>query len=782
MKTWLEPERITIPEELLAAIGGHHLVTKVLVRRGFSDLDRARAFLDPDLYTPASAYDLSGMERAVDRLMAAIQQGQKIYIWGDFDVDGQTATTLLVSILQDLGGHVDYHIPLRETESHGVNMPVLSEKIESGIDLLVTCDTGISAHDAVDYANQMGLDVIITDHHDPSTTLPEALAVINPKLGSEDHPLIGLPGVGVTYKLAEALCEQVGRPGEADIHLDLVALGIVADLALQIKDVRYLLQRGLEALRETNRLGLRSIMELAEIDPAGLTEEHIGFELGPRLNALGRLSDANLAVELLTTRDESRAKILATQLEGLNTERKLITGQVFQAAQAQIERDPNLLDNAVLVLSHDTWPGGVIGIVASRLVERYSRPVALITSPPGELARGSARSIPGINVTAAIAAHQEMLTSFGGHPMAAGFALPQERIPVFRQALSETVAAMLSESDLEPSISIDGSLPLADLSLELVADLERLAPFGQGNPNLVLVSQHLHLQKHQSLGRTGEHLRMILSDDQGNSHKAVWWGGGIEVLPQWLSSGAPFDLAYTVRSRDFRGQKEIQIEWVEAHQVEGEPLKVEPVRQEIEVHDHRAVAQPLVVLVDLLEKKEMLVWAEAEAQSRLAERTVSSSYRYNLTKHKELVIWTVPPGIQELQAALEVVSPQVVYLFAIDPHMDRIDVFLERLTGLVKFVLRSQGGHANISTLAAATAQSEVAVRKGIQWLVGRGHLVVLSEDQGDYVLGAGDNQTSENLPHLTEELSSLLEETAAFRAYFSRADADQLIKLPSKM
>lgn len=781
MKNWLEPASIAIPEGLQSAIGGHSLVTEVLLRRGFSDLEAIQAFLDPDLYSPASPYDLTGMQTAVDRLAAAIQNGESICVWGDFDVDGQTSTTLLVSTLKELGGKVTFHIPVREFESHGVNLPVLRKIIGGGIDILLTCDTGISAHEAVEYANSKAVDVIITDHHDTPATLPEALAVIDPKLEPHDHPLAGLPGVGVAYKLVEALSERMGHPGGAAIHLDLVALGIVADLAPQVKDVRYLLQRGLEALRQTQRLGLQIMMELAEIDPAGLTEEHIGFELGPRLNALGRLSDANLAVELLITRDKSRAKILATQLEGLNAQRKLITGQVFQASQAQIERDPSLLEYAALVLAHDAWPGGVIGIVASRLVERYDRPVLLIASPPGELARGSARSIPGINITAAIAAHQHMLVSFGGHPMAAGFALPPERIPEFRQALSETVAGMISEAALEPSLTIDGHLPISELSLDLVSDLERLAPFGPGNPNLVLVGRDLQLVKHTPLGRTGEHLQMILEDDQESSYKAVWWGGGIEPLPDWLASSASFDLAYTVRSRDFRGQKELQIEWLEAHPLAESPLEVTAKSQDIEICDHRAVTQPLAVLKSLLDREELLVWAEAQARDKLSERGINSSDRFALTPHKGMVIWTVPPGVQELMVAIEMVNPEVVHLFSIDPQVDQMDTFLERLGGLVKFSLRSNQGQANVSILAAATAQREVTVRAGIDWLAARGFLEAHTSGEDELHLSQGDQQTRDDLPRLTEKLVAILEETAAFRSYFSRTEAGQLITPSSK-
>ena len=334
---------------------------------------------------------------------------------------------------------------------------------------------------------------------------------------------------------------------------------------------------------------------MAEIEPAGLTEEHIGFELAPRLNALGRLGDANQAVELLTTTDRGRARLLATRLEGLNAERKLITNQVYQAAQAQIEQEPALLNEAALVLSHPAWPGGVIGIVASRLVERYSRPVLLINSPPGELARGSARSIPGVNISAAIAAQSELLAGYGGHPMAAGFALQVENIPQFRRALSQMVAEMISEAQFEPVLDIDGHLSLSELSLELVSDLERLAPFGPGNPPLTLVSRDLNFIDQKSIGREEEHLLLTLGDGAGEEWEAIWWGGGIEPIPEWLVKGAKLDLAYTARSRSYRGNREVQIEWLDAHPAEGGEIEVLQEEDEIAIIDHRDASHPLAL-------------------------------------------------------------------------------------------------------------------------------------------------------------------------------------------
>ena len=564
MKTWLEPQAVTVPTDISDAVGGHKLVSEVLVRRGMTEPERIQAFLDPDRYTPASPYDLEDMQAAVDRLSIALQEKQRICVWGDFDVDGQTATTLLVSSLRKLGGEVQYHIPIRSKESHGINLLVLQEIIADGIDLLLTCDTGIGAHEAVEYASSKGVDVIVTDHHDLPPDLPEALAVINPKRGGRDHPMAGLPGVGVAYELARALFEKLDQPGGADEHLDLVALGIVADLALHSSEVRYLLQRGLESLRQSQRLGLQMMMEVAEIDQAGITEEHIGFELGPRLNALGRLDDANQAVEFLTTEDRSQARQISNHLNRLNADRKMITKQIFEGARAQIESDTSLLQDPALVLVHPAWPGGVIGIVASRLVERYDRPALLITSPPGELARGSARSIPGVDISVAIAAQHELLEGFGGHPMAAGFSLQADNIPEFRKGVSRTVIEMLGDTRYEPTLQIDADIPLEDITLDLIAELERLAPFGPGNPNLVYSSRNLRYRKVDPLGKSGDHLLVRLEDSSGAEHKAVWWGGGIEPLPEWMANGALLDLVYTARSRNYKGKQEVQFEWLEA--------------------------------------------------------------------------------------------------------------------------------------------------------------------------------------------------------------------------
>jgi single-stranded-DNA-specific exonuclease len=772
MKTWVEPQPVKVPVDLRDSLGGHPLIAATLVKRGISNPQKAAAFLDPGCYQPTSPLELPDMSAAVERLDIAIQREESICVWGDFDVDGQTATTILVAALGSLGARVSHHIPVRATESHGVNLAVLKRIIEDGTQLVLTCDTGIGAHEAIEYARLKGVDVIVSDHHDPPATLPNALALVNPKLLPElpAHPLASLPGVGVAYQIVQALYERNGIADEMDSYLDLVALGIVADLAELTADTRYLLQRGLQVLRQTERLGLQIMCSLAELDRDQLSEEHIAFGLAPRLNALGRLSDTNEVVEFLTTTDAGKAQIFAQRLEQLNAQRKLQTDQVFQAAQDQIEREPTLLDSAALVLSHSSWPAGVVGIVASRLVERYNRPVVLLSSPAGELARGSARSISGCNISAAIATQRDLLESFGGHPMAAGLAINPDNLPAFRRGLSQAVTEQLGKAEVEATLNIDAYLPLSALTSELVADLERLAPFGPGNPALTLASKGLRLVSQTSVGRIAEHLRLLVVDKEGQSFKVIWWGGAGQALPEGI-----FDLAYVTRSSNYLGQPGVQVEWLDARQLEAQ-TEILLRKPTITIFDYRQEEHSIALLKELVVLEDMEIWAEADAKQKLSTHGIVSHNRDELNIAETLVIWTSPPSREILDQVLERLSPEKVYLFAVDPESGDIKRYLERLAGLVNHVLRRQAGIVGLDQLAAATAQTRVTVQAGIQWLSSQGHISILADDGVLLKLEHGDKDAVIPLSIRTDQLRALLQESAAFRAYYARAEAETLI------
>jgi single-stranded-DNA-specific exonuclease len=787
MLKWLEPPDIHASAALQQAVGGSPLIADTLARRGFTQPPEALAFLHPERYQPTPSEELPGMQAAVARLQQALHRQERIWVWGDFDVDGQTATAMLVTMLRELGADVRYHIPVRAAESHGVNLPWLEKILQQGADLLLTCDTGITAFEAVEYARQHGLDVIITDHHDLATSavdpsggghrdapmLPQACAVVNPKLLPAGHPLATLPGAGVAYKLAEAMYTRAGNPQACQALLDLVALGIVADLAIQQGEARYLLQLGLQALRQNRRLGLSTLLEIADVNPQLLTEEHISFVIAPRMNALGRLGDANPMVELLTTQDAGQTRSLAYELESLNAYRKLISDQIFQGAQAQILTNPALLDSSVLVLAHPQWEAGVLGLVASRLVESYHRPVILLKAPPGEAARGSARSIDGVHITEAIARHQHLLAGFGGHPMAAGLSIQPENIPEFRRAINHTVQEMLGGAVQEGTLQIDGYLNLSDLSLELVADLERLAPFGPGNPPLALALRNLQITSHSAVGKNQEHLLLTVHDQSGNAQRVIWWQGAGWSLPE----GA-FDLAVSLRTTSYKGQRELQVVWLDARPLPSAPETTQPAPYQPEILDLRQELHPEQALLRLRQRFPSLqVWSEAGGAGAIHGLT-----RLELIAGEPLAIWTPPAGPEVLRQTLDRLRPEQVFLFNSNPGMDEPTAFLERLAGLVKRAISVYDGMVEMKALCAATAQRTAAVQVGLEWLQARGYLYIVAQQDDRVQLQPADRLRPQEQPTVLAQasvrLKALLEESAAYRRHYAAAPSKSLVRL----
>jgi single-stranded-DNA-specific exonuclease len=766
---WIKPTETEISAELLETVGGKHLTAELLARRGITQPDKVRAFLDADFYSPAPPDDLPGLMDGVKVLAAALRDGLRIGVWGDFDVDGQTSTTLLVSALEQLGGDVVYHIPVRATESHGMNLPHLERMLSQGIEVLLTCDTGIGAHAEIAFCRDRGIKVVVTDHHDLPEDLPEADALINSKLVTEDHPLSSLPGVGVAYKLVEALFAEFGKAGEEAQFLDLVALGIVADVALLKGDVRYLLQRGLETLRNTVRLGLQVLYELAEIEPAFLSEEDIGFSIAPRLNSVGRLGDANVIVEFLTTEREGLARVIANQLEGLNAQRRLLTSQVFQAAINQLEGEQEALKQPALVLVGERWPAGVVGIVANQLVERFGIPALLLTTGEDGALRGSARSVEGCDISQAIAECGDLLDGFGGHPMAAGLSMPASILPRFKQQFFNAIREQVGDEPLEPELHIDLELGLDQYTFEQIEEITQLGPFGAGNPPVVLLTPDLKMVSHSKLSKTGEHIRLIVEDGGGTQQSVLWWGGGGQTLPQGI-----FDLACSARISTYRGERQLQLELRDFQTVHA--LEPGPARPGIEVLDLRGVLDPEERLGGVRSKeKNILVWAESGHK-----KLVDGEGRGSLKAADTLVIWTAPPSWTVIGEVITKVAPERVVVFALDPLADDLNNFLERLAGLCRYSLSHHDGELELIRLAGALAQTEGAVRIGIEWLQAKGHISIDS-DQGSSLKISKAGQITEPISSpeaAIENLVYLLRESASFRRTISGMDAVQLSRL----
>jgi single-stranded-DNA-specific exonuclease len=766
MTRWIDPPQINLPASILT-LDLPPLLARTLVRRGLTDISSARAFLHPDELPPTPYPNIErhmdgsshgGIETAITRLNLATRNNETICVWGDFDVDGQTSTTLLVQALRSIGANVVYYIPIRGKESHGVHIESLKPIIDNGATLIITCDTGITAHEAVNYANSRGVDVIVTDHHDLGETLPNALAIINPKMLPDHHPLANLAGVGVAYKFAEALQNsefRIQNYESADL-LDLVALGLIADVALLKGETRSLAQKGIQKLRGTKRLGLRVMADLAGASMDTLTEETIGFTFAPRLNALGRLGDANPAVELLLTNDPPRARVLAAQIEGLNAQRRMLTSQVYEAAEAKLRADPTLLDEPVIVLSHPNWPGGVVGIVANKLVERYHKPAILFSESDDGILRGSARSVEGLHITEAIASQKEILLGFGGHPMAAGMSLEAARLAEFRRGLGKAVEAQLgSKVREEATLEIDAWVGLEEVNLELADQLERLAPFGAGNPELTLATRAVTFKSATEIGKTKEHLRLNVEDENGATQSLLWWGGAGGELPE---AGSKVDVAYSVRGSSYRGQRQVTLQFQEFRVVEEAPVEIR--KPEREIRDWRAESSRKLETLS----EHVLVWAEGADKSK-------GNSRFELRQADEFAIYTTPPAPAELQKALEIVKPKVVYVFAVPPAEEKPEDFLNRLAGLCKFALHRRGGKVTLPELAAAMAAREIAVEMGLQWLAAGGQISVSAAD-GQVTLS---EEKREKNPYLQAELfvalRGILNETAAYRKFFATTE-----------
>jgi single-stranded-DNA-specific exonuclease len=780
---------------LTAAVGGHPLVAQLLAQRGLDDPARARAFLDPQHYAPAPPSALTGVAAAATVLADAIRRKARILVWGDFDVDGQTSTSLLVAALRRLAGddRVLFHVPNRFREGHGMRLDKLQAWVsdaETRPDLVITCDTGITDGEAVGYAKDQGITVIVTDHHDPppdllalkpvagqlwdapvadagQASVRRADAIVNPKFLPRDDPLRTLPGVGVAYKLVQELYRVAGRSGDESDLLDLVALGIVADVAEQVHDARYLLQLGLERLRTTRRTGLLALMEIARVTPSAVDTEAIGFQLGPRMNALGRLEDATVAVELLTTRDPIRAGQLAARMERLNQQRRLLTSQITAVALEMIERAPALLDFNGLVIAHPAWHAGIVGIVASRLAEQFHKPTVLLLTPPGEAARGSARSVAGVDIGSAIAACGHLLLTHGGHPGAAGLSLLPENIDRFRRELDRQIDLHRTQ-DIAPGLTVDAVLHLESVSLPLADDLRRLAPFGNGNPTPNFMSINLTVVEDRRLGRDGGHRRLVVRNSTGAAAPVLWFKSADMDLPS-----GPIDLVYTIGVNEFRGERSLQLTYVESRQARDDAVTLTPAKT-VEVHDCRGLeARPT------LPGPDQAVWYAEGIHIGAPAHAVPYAPRVLIQRQatpRPLVLYSVPPAPDLLAWIYETVRPSAIYLVGQVTTDDALDDVLRQVAGMCKFALQ-RGQLLHIDRMAARLGTTEAVIRYSLLWLESRGQITMLDWQSGDQVhieRGVGHGDGDEAL-WIQAQLDQHLAEVRAYRRYFLRAATHQL-------
>lgn len=550
-----EPPDPGFVETLVFELKLPRVLCSLLAQRGFQDPQEAKSFLRPSLTSLHPPEELTDLPRAVTRITEAIRGGETIFVHGDYDVDGMAGTTLLTRWIRVLGGTVVPFIPHRLRDGYDLGPRGIQEALKAKASLLITVDSGILAHGAVAEAISQGLDVVVTDHHTPGDTLPGALAVINPSRADCSYPNKGLCGTGVAYKLCQGLGRAFGR-GEEELHpfLELVALATVADLVPLTGENRTLVHFGLRALSRTTTLGLRQLMAAAGVDPVGIDAGGVGFVLAPRLNAVGRLSDPNLALRLLLTDDAEEAERLAGDAEALNRERQAIDQRTLEEALAQLGKSFDPEKDFGVVVAGDGWHPGVVGIVASRVVERVHRPTVMVAFE-GDRGRGSARSIPGFDLLNAIRAAGEHLERFGGHRQAAGMEILRENLPAFREAFGKEAREVLEGTDMRPGLRVELEVTLGELTEDLYRFLRYLGPHGMGNPRPVFMARGVRLDGPARVVG-GNHLKLLLQQD-GARMEGIGFGLA-ERIPLSSLGGSPLEVAFQLHLNEFRGVRTLQ--------------------------------------------------------------------------------------------------------------------------------------------------------------------------------------------------------------------------------
>jgi single-stranded-DNA-specific exonuclease len=531
-----------------------NIIARLLVLRGVTDPESAQRFLNPALNQLHDPFLLADMKPAVARLRRALEQGEKILIYGDYDVDGTMAVVTLLTALRGLGGQVEAFIPHRMSDGYGMRVPAVEEAAAKGFRVVISVDTGIREHEALARARELGLDCIVTDHHLPDGHLPPACAILNPQRSECGYPEKVLAGVGVAFKLVQALLGERLSGRVLQSYLKVVAIGTIADVVPLVGENRVIARFGLEGLRQPSQAGLQALLEVSGLEGRKISAGDVGFRIAPRLNAAGRMENARDVIDLFTCSDPQKTREIAGRLEKLNRERQRVEEGILREIEAIMDRHPDKRERYSLVLAGEGWHRGVIGIVAQRVVERYHRPTLVIGVGDG-LGVGSGRSIRALHLLDALSAVQDLFERFGGHAMAAGFALPSARIAELETRFERYARAVLKPHDLDPILRVDAEVSGAEIDWTLFEALETLAPFGCGNPTPVLAARDLRLLLGPRILQE-KHLKLRVACGP-RAFDAIGWG--MAERGATLAPGQSLDMAFTLDQNVFQDVRRLQL-------------------------------------------------------------------------------------------------------------------------------------------------------------------------------------------------------------------------------
>lgn len=769
---------ISFSKEVLEAAGGSPLLARLLANRGLSTADEIRAFMNLEDYKPSSGWDLPDMQPAVERILKAIEAKEPILIYGDFDVDGITGTSVLYETLKKrLNANVSFYIPDRATEGHGLNTAALIRLTSSRqIKLVITTDTGITNFSEVSLLNGLGVDTVITDHHALPENLPPAIANINSQrllADNPEHPMGQLCGAGVAFKLCEILLDKLLPAMDATLAkealLDIVAVGTVVDMVPLVRENRYLVYRGLQVLNKRQRLGFREILEQAGCKPdAAITSETLGFTIGPRLNALGRLERADQGVELITTDDPERVRVIASHLEFLNRKRRELCDQTFLEAESHLQKQygiGGLGEHRAVILASPDWNPGIIGIVASRLIEKYHVPVFMMVVDPSKAeVRCSARSIPGFHLHDELCALEEYFLGFGGHAGAGGFSLKLERLESFKKALHDICCRKITEEQMRPLIEVDAKLEWSQVNPHLVTMIQKMAPFGMSNPSPKFVLENVNVAAQRPMGEGERHIRLILTqaDAPRNSTTNTPLEGIIWNFNQRerFDARMPYSFVAVPELNTFNGNTKVQLIIEDYMTPDGARLATESVTPEAKApampkpmaaangngaystvqtkapgmlaegekeeetgtqwvdHRSREAVESFIgqLMVPLQDKRKVIIYHEGRKPEIPFLNESLLCGRLQVKPADELILWDLPPSPEAFKRLLDWVQPEVVHL--VGGKYQTIPVFPseQNYLKLIVQTLRKEGETQTIDldTFAAQLAVTPSAIGHGL--------------------------------------------------------------------
>ena len=557
LKDPADPEKVG---RLSAELGIDRVLAELLVKRGVETFEQARSFFRPSLDDLHDPFLMKDMDKAVKRLRTAITTEEGILVYGDYDVDGTTAVALVYSFLRRYSTNVDFYIPDRYEDGYGLSYRGIDWAKEHGFSLIITLDCGIKANEKVDYAASLGLDVIICDHHLPESTIPAAVAVLDPKREDDNYPFDDLSGCGVGFKLVLAYSREYDIPFETLIPLlDLLVVSISADLVSMTGENRVLAHFGLRQLNENPRKGLQAIATLSKLEPGHLSIDDIVFKIGPRINAAGRMESGRLAVELLTSSDEHSAAVVGEKINDNNNERKSIDREITQEALEMVQSGAALSSSAATIVYNPNWNKGVVGIVASRLVEAFYKPTIVLTKS-NDFITGSARSVAGFDLYEAIDSCADLMENFGGHVYAAGLTLREENLPEFVRRIEEFISTRITQEMLTPFTEIDARLEFSQITPKFFRLLKQFQPFGPGNTNPVFQTENVYDGgKGRKVGADGVHMKLDLIDEKQPFHQIPAIAFNMSEYFDYIKAGNPFDICYSIVENYYRGNSTLQL-------------------------------------------------------------------------------------------------------------------------------------------------------------------------------------------------------------------------------